>query len=143
LGLARPPRDETVLRVNLGEMLFQAGRYDEALVELEAVRAASPDAWRVDINIANAQAAAGRTAAALAALERVLPRLEDEARRTGLPSDEEIAWCRELAGDLEMERGRAAAAAAHYSEALAYAAPEARGALAAKLEASRRAAAEP
>jgi tetratricopeptide (TPR) repeat protein len=143
LALARAPRDPVVLRVNLGEMLFQAGRYEEALREFEAVRVASPEAWRVDINIANAEAARGRVEEALAALGRVLPRLEDEALRTGLPSDEEIGWCRELAGDLEMERGRPQEAAVHYAAALPHVATTRRAEMTAKLEAARSASLTP
>jgi tetratricopeptide (TPR) repeat protein len=130
----RAPRDEVVLRVNVGELLFQAGRYEEALREFEAVRAASPDAWRVDFNIANAEAALGRDAAALAALERVLRQLHAEAERTGLPAREELARCHEAAGDLEQRLGDVDAAVQHYERGLEFAAPAAHHALRAKLE---------
>jgi hypothetical protein len=117
----RVARDETVLRVNVGELLFLAGRPAEALREFEAVRAASPGAFRVDLNVANAEAALGRDDAALAALERVLIGLRAEAARTGQPAAEELMQCHERAGDLELRRGRAAAAAAHYTAALEFA----------------------
>ncbi len=136
-SLARVPRDPVVLRVNTGEMFFQAGRYDEALREFEAVRAASPDAWRVDINIANTEAARGRIEPALAALGRVLRALHAEAARTGLPSSEELLYCHELAGDLEHDRERLDVAARHYEAALVYAPAAARPALQAKLAACR------
>ena len=137
LAQVRAPRDEIVLRVNVGEMLFQAGRFDDALAEYEAVRAASPDAWRVDINIANTHVARGDDAEALAALARVIPRLEAEAHRTGMASAEELAGCHELAGDLEAVRGNIAAARTHYDAALTYAAPAAHPALIAKRAALR------
>src|SRR5262249_10880557 len=106
-GFFRVERDENVLRVNIGEMFFQQGRYDEARREYDAVRAGSPDAWRVGIDIANTEAARGRTQEALAALDDVLRHLHAEADRTGSPSVEELRYCHELAGDLECESGGA------------------------------------
>ena len=135
LAQVRAPRDEVVLRVNIGEMLFQAGRFEEALAEYDAVRVASPDAWRVDLNVANTHAARGDDAKALEALARVIPRLEAEARRTGMASSEELAGCHELAGDLEAARGNAATARTHYDAALAHAADSARAALRSKRDA--------
>lgn len=134
-GSVRVPRDENVLRVNIGELYFQAGRYDEALQEFQAVQAASPGAWRVGINIANLEAARGRTAAALAALEPVLRHLQAEAARTGRPSAEEMWYCHELAGDLLYGNGATAAAGAHYREAVRHAPTAATPTLRAKLSA--------
>jgi tetratricopeptide (TPR) repeat protein len=138
LGMARVPRDEVVLRANIGDMLFDAGRPQEALAEYRAVLAAAPDAWRIDIKVANALIALGRPEEALAALGRVLDHLHAEAQRTGLPSAEEMVYCHELAGDLEAASGRFDAAAAHYEAALAVAPVDAETRLRAKLAACRR-----
>jgi tetratricopeptide (TPR) repeat protein len=132
-AVVRVPRDEIVLRVNVGELLYQAGRHEEALREFEAVRAASPGEWRVDINIANVQAALGRDAAALAALDRVLRGLYAEAERTGQPSAEELTANHDRAGDLELRRGNREAAAHHYQAALRFATPAQGDTLRAKL----------
>jgi len=99
------------------------------------VQAGSPSAWRVGINIANLESARGRTGAALHALEPVIARLHAEAGATGQPSVEELAYCHELAGDLQHDAGETAAAAAHYREALRYAPPAARPMLRAKIAA--------
>lgn len=122
-GLApvRVPRDEVVLRVNLGDMLFQAGRFGEALVEFEAVRRASPDAWRVDLNIANALVAQDRFGEAVPVLDRLLARLHAEGERTGQPSAEELVYAHELLGDLLFDLGRPADAARHYAAAIPFA----------------------
>jgi tetratricopeptide (TPR) repeat protein len=137
LACARAPRDETALRVNTGETLFQAGRYEEALQEFEAVRGKSPDAWRVDINIANTQVALERPDSALAALDRVIGHLNAEAARTHLPSAEELLYCHELAGDLLRDRGHLAAAAEHYDAAMPFASPDAQRRLRDKLATCR------
>jgi tetratricopeptide (TPR) repeat protein len=131
----RATRDENVLRVNIGDLFFQAGRYDEAMQEFEGVQAASPGAWRVGINIANVETARGRTGPALRALEPVIARLHAEADRTGQPSVDELLYCHELAGDLLHDTGAPAFAAAHYRAALAYAPPTAVPGLRAKLSA--------
>src|SRR5262249_13847228 len=134
-GFFRVERDENVLRVNIGEMFFQQGRYDEARREYDAVRAGSPDAWRVGIDIANTEAARGRTQEALAALDDVLRHLHAEADRTGSPSVEELRYCHELAGDLECESGGAERAVRHYEAALSFAPAAAAPALRAKIDA--------
>lgn len=123
LGRLQPPREDIVLRVNLGEMLFQSGRFAEALVEFEAVRQAVPEAWRVERNIANTLVAQGRFAEALPALDRLLERLHAEGERTRQPSAEELAYAHELAGDILFDLGRPAEAARHYGAALPFAAP--------------------
>jgi len=137
LSLARVPRDEVVLRANLGDLLFSSGRYAEALAEYESVQREAPELWRIDLKIANACEALARPEAALAALERVLGRLDAEGRRTGLPSVEEIVYAREMAGDLEASRGRLDEAARHYDAAVKLAPPAARSRIAAKLAACR------
>ncbi len=119
LGLVRVQRDPGVLRVNVGSMLLESGRYSEALAEFEAVRAANPSAWRVEINIATTLAMMHRTDAALRALDAVVVRLEDEARRTGRPPVEELVHCHALAGDLLLSSGRSEQAAQCYRAALA------------------------
>lgn len=134
-GTVRVPRDETVLRVNIGELFFQAGRYDEAMREFAAVRDASPAAWRVGINIANVETARGRRDAALRAIEPVIARLQAEAARTGRPSADELLYCHELAGDLRYDAGEFRTAAVHYREALRYAPAGVVPALRAKLAA--------
>jgi 4-amino-4-deoxy-L-arabinose transferase-like glycosyltransferase len=135
IACVRAPRDEAVLHVNLGEMLYEAGDYRGALREYEIVRRDAPHAWRVDINIANTYVALRDPAPALAALQRVLPKLEAEAVRTHLPSAEELAYCHELAGDLEQDGGDPLAAAKHYERALQFAPAAARDGLRAKLAA--------
>jgi 4-amino-4-deoxy-L-arabinose transferase-like glycosyltransferase len=118
LSLVRVERDPAVLGINIGEMLREAGRYPEALREFEAVRAAAPDYFRVDIGVANTLWAMGRHREALQAFERVLPPLHTEARRTGMPSVGEIVYCEGRAGDLATTLRRWDDAARHYEAAL-------------------------
>ena len=106
LGLPRVHRDREVLRVNIGGMLLQAGRFQEALDEFQAVRASSPQAWRVDMNIATTLAMMERPEEALRALDVVIPRLLAEQQRTGRTPVEELLHCHTLAGDLLMSLGR-------------------------------------
>ena len=122
LALPRVERDETVLRVNVGGLLLQQGRWEEALEEFEIVRRESPSARRVEINIATALNGMGRYEEALAALGRALDHLYAEARGTGRPAMQELAYCHELAGDLELRQGRPGRARQHY-EALLRLAP--------------------
>jgi tetratricopeptide (TPR) repeat protein len=121
LGLPRVHRDREVLRVNIGGMFLQAGRYDDALREFEAVRAASPAAWRVGMNIATTQALQGRSEEALRTLDALVPRLLAEAQRTGRPPVEELLHCYALAGDLHMALGRPQQALAAYEAAARWA----------------------
>ncbi len=135
LAVPRIPVDENALRAHLGGLFFEAKRYDEALLEFEIVRAALPDAWRVEINVANTHAARGDHAAASAAIERALVRLHAEAERTGMPSTEELAYCHELAGELARVLGRRDDASRHFIAALSFAAPANRARVQARLEA--------
>lgn len=121
LALPRVHRNRDVLRVNIGSMYLQAGRYDEALREFEAVRAASPGAWRVEMNIATTQALLNRREEALRTLDRLVPRLLAEAQRTGRAPVEELLHCYALAGDLHMALGRPQQALAAYEAAARYA----------------------
>ena len=143
LAVPRIPVDENALRAHLGGLFFEAKRYDEALREFEIVRAALPDAWRVEINVANTHAARGDHAAAAAAIERALVRLHAEAEHTGIPSTEELAYCHELAGELARVLGRREDASHHFTAALSFAAPPDRARIQARLEALRPAAATP
>jgi hypothetical protein len=114
---------ELSLRAHVGALLASAGRYQEAIVEYEAVRAGMPDAWRIDINIATAQAQLGNMDAAAQAVERVLERLHAEERTTALPRTDDLAYCHELAAELARVRGDLVASAAHYQAAIRYATP--------------------
>lgn len=118
LTLPHVDRDENVLRVNVGGMLMELGRWDEALVEFEAVRRNSPSARRVEINIGTALNGLGRHEEALAALGRALDFLYAEARGTGNPALQELGYCHELAADIEQRLGRPARARQHYEAAL-------------------------
>ncbi len=118
LALPSVPRDESALHVNVGSMLLQQSRWEEALREFDAVRRESPGAERVEINRATALDRLGRTDEAMQALETALKALYAEARGTGRPPVEELTYCHELAGDIERRRGRLEAAAEQYEAAL-------------------------
>lgn len=118
LTLPKVDRDENVLRVNVGGMLMELGRWDEALEEFEAVRRSSPSARRVEINIGTALNGLGRHEEALAALGRALDFLYAEARGTGKPASQELGYCHELAADIEQRLGRPARAREHFEAAL-------------------------
>ena len=133
---------ELSLRAHVGALLAAAGRHEEAIVEYEAVRVGIPDAWRIDINIATAQAQLGNMEAAAQAVERVLERLHAEERTTAFPRTDDLAYCHELAAELARVRGDLAASAAHYQAAIQYATPAERPRLQQWLEAISRANAE-
>jgi tetratricopeptide (TPR) repeat protein len=118
LSFAHVTRERAVMRANVGNMFLLRGRYEEALAEFEAVRAARPAAWRVEIGIATAQARLGRTEAALRTLDSVLGKLRAEERSTGRVPKEELLICYTLAGDLELNAGRPLRAAENYRDAL-------------------------
>ncbi len=111
-------RNEAVLHVNVGNMLLQQGRYEEALTEYRIVQRRSPSSGRVLINMGNAERALGRVDRALADFDGALAFLAAEARRTGQPSIEEMLYCHETAGDLLAGAGRAEDAARHYRAGL-------------------------
>jgi Flp pilus assembly protein TadD len=117
LALPKVARNDTVLRVNVGTLLLQQDRPAEALREFEAVRRQAPGAFRVDINIASALHALGRDREAMAALQRVRPRLQAEARRTGRPPVEELVYVHVLTGDILKARGDLDSARQEYLEA--------------------------
>jgi len=100
LSIVHLDREDVVLRVNVGSMLLEAGRYEEALEEFEAVRRQEPSAWRVEMNIAATLAAMGCDGEAVQTLRSVLEKLYAEGRATGHPVVAEIVQCHELAGDL-------------------------------------------
>jgi hypothetical protein len=135
LALPRIPQDEMSLRAHLGALFFEAHRYHDALREFETVRHARPQAWRIDINVANTHAALGDHAAALQAAEHALARLHEEAAQSGLASTEELAYCHELAGELARVRGAFHDARRHFGAALQFAAPKDRPRLQARLDA--------
>lgn len=114
LSVPQVERDESVLHVNVGSMLLQQGRFEEALDEFDVVRRLSPGAKRVEINRATALHQLGREAEALRALATALEALYAEARATGRPPIEELGYCHEVAGDIEAAAGRRDEAAAHY-----------------------------
>lgn len=118
LALPRVDRDEAVLHVNVGSMLLQQGRYEEALVEFDTVRRLTPSARRVEINRATALHRLGRDQEALEAIARALDALYAEARGTGRPPVEELGYCHELAGDIEASNARPREAARHYQAVL-------------------------
>lgn len=118
LSLPTVARDEVVLRVNVGGMLMQQGRYEEALEEFLAVRRAAPDAKRVEINLANAYHGLERYADAIRSLDVAVRYLYAEAERTGRPSIEEILYCHELGGDILRKAGRPQQAIRQYEAAL-------------------------
>lgn len=118
LALPSVPRDESALHVNVGSMLLQQSRWEEALREFDAVRQESPGAKRVEINRATALDRLGRSDEAMRALETALRALYAEARGTGRPPVEELTYCHELAGDIERRRGRFEAAVQQYEAAL-------------------------
>lgn len=134
LAQAEIPIDENVHRAHLGAMLFEAGRYGEAVQELESVRAASPAYWRIDDNLAAAYAALHDHDQAMAALQRFLRNLQNERATTGLVSEEELTYAHELAGDIELDRKRISQAEEHYQAALQYAKALDQARLRAKLE---------
>ncbi len=121
LSFAHVQRERAVMRANIGNMYLIQGRYEEALVEFEAVRAARPAAWRVEINMAMAEAKLGRSDAALRTLGSVIAKLRAEERSTGRTPREELVTCYELAGDLELGAARPRQAAENYQKALAFA----------------------
>ena len=118
LALPSVQRNEAVLHVNVGNMLLQQGRFEEALAEYRIVQRRSPSSGRVLINMANAQWALGRADEALASLDGALSFLRYEAQRRGRPSVEEMLYCHEMAGDIQAAAGRAGPAAEHYRAAL-------------------------
>ncbi len=118
VGLPSMHRDRTVLRVNVGDALMQAGRFEEALAEFEAVRAANPAAFRVEINIAWAQAMLHRSEDALRTLGSVIGKLRAEERASGRTPVEELVSCYALSGDLLLSAGRAKQAADSFKAAL-------------------------
>lgn len=118
LTLPRVERDENVLRVNIGSMLMEQGRWEEALAEFEAVRRGSPEVGRVQINIGTALHGLGRDEEALAALGRALDHLYAEARGTGRPAVEELRYCHELSATIEREQNRPERARRHYEAIL-------------------------
>jgi len=118
LALPSVPRDESALHVNVGSMLLQQSRWEEALREFDAVRRDAPGAKRVEINRATALDRLGRHQEALRALATAMEALYAEARGTGRPPVEELTYCHELAGDIERRRGRLDEAARQYEAAL-------------------------
>jgi hypothetical protein len=138
LAQARLPIQEAAHRAQLGSMLYEAARYQEAAQEYEAVRTAAPDYWRIDDNLAAAYAALRDYDRAKAAVDRFLHNLNDEEATTGLAPAEELAYGHELAGDLERIRDRMVVAETHYRAALRYAMPQDRARLRTKIEAVAR-----
>ena len=121
VSLVRLDRDTVVLRVNVGSMLLQSGRYTEALKEFQTVEREQPSAWRVEMNIAATYAAMGHTSEALRTLRSVLEKLYREAQATGHPAVQDIVQCHELAGDLLSKSKRPEEARKHYETALRFA----------------------
>ncbi len=122
LGLALPSvsRNEQILRVNVGGMLLQQGRFQEALDEFMIVRREAPEAKRIEINLANTYMQLGRNDEALRSLRTALQYLYAEGQATGQPAVEEIVYCHELAGDLQHSTGQGVLAAKQYEQALRY-----------------------
>lgn len=118
LTVPRVARDESVLHVNVGSMLLQQGRFEEALAEFDVVRRLSPSAKRVEINRATALRQLGRDEDALRALDVALQALYAEARGTGRPPMEELGYCHETAGDIHAAANRPREAARHYQAIL-------------------------
>lgn len=120
VGLLSQPsvaRDDTVLHVNVGGMLLQQERYEEALEEFRLVRRRSPGAVRVEINIATALQGLGREREALRSVQRALEFLGREAEATGRTPVEEMLYGHVLAGDLQRSLGRPELARRHYEAA--------------------------
>ena len=118
LALPRVARDESVLHVNVGSMLLQQGRWQDALEEFDTVLRLSPDTQRVHINRATALHRLGRDQQAMQALDAALAALYAEARATGRPPVEELGYCHELAGDIAAARKRPNEAMRHYQAVL-------------------------
>lgn len=118
LALPSVSRNDTVLRVNVGGLLLQQGRYEEALREFMIVRQEMPGARRVEINIAMALFQMGRYQQALASARAALEYLYAEARGTGRPAVEELVSCHVLAGEIQQRLGQLDLARRQYEAAL-------------------------
>jgi tetratricopeptide (TPR) repeat protein len=118
LTVPKVARNEVVLRVNVGSLLLQQQRYEEALREFMTVRREVPSARRVEINIATTLYEMGRDPQALAAVRSALEFLYAEARATGRPPVEELLSCHVLAGDIQRRLGRLDRARQEYEAAL-------------------------
>lgn len=138
LAQVRVPIDEDVHRAHLGTMLYDAGRFAEAVHEFETVRAASPDYWRIDDNLAAAYAALHDYDNARSAVLRFLGHLVEEESATGMAPAEELTYAHDLAGEIERIRNEPAAAAEHFRTALQYASPQDRERLQVKLDTATR-----
>ncbi len=117
LALPSVPRNEAVLHVNIGGMLLQQGRFEEALREFLVVRRSAPDAKRVEINIATALHGLGRDEEAMRSLRVVRGFLGAETERTGRRPVEELLYVHVLSGDILLAQGDREGARGEYRAA--------------------------
>jgi tetratricopeptide (TPR) repeat protein len=104
-NVARNP-DAYMAQNNLGTLLAQTGRLEEAIAHLEQTLRRGPDVFETHYNLGGALAAAGRTQEAIQQFEQALRLKPDDAEAHN-----------NLANTL-LQAGRAAEAVAHYEQAL-------------------------
>jgi tetratricopeptide (TPR) repeat protein len=112
-GLSESDPTQLSFRAALGEIEFELGRYDDARVTFDALRAHKRE-LSVTSRLARWEEIEGRTADARHLLHLAL---DEAARRPDLPH-EQIAWFWLRLGDLELRAGRPDVATYAYAKAL-------------------------